>query len=79
MSCFANDDEHCIVTCLGTETPFGLLIGFMNNFQFVTTITYSTVTQLTIITRQSAAVSRIHNMGAIQVSLDKALPILSGL
>jgi hypothetical protein len=35
------------------DTQFGLVIGFINNLEVVTTITYNTVTQLTIITRQS--------------------------
>jgi hypothetical protein len=42
-----------IVTCYATETPFGLLIGFINNLKVVTTINCYAVTQLTIITRQS--------------------------
>jgi hypothetical protein len=34
------------VTCLATETRFGLLIGFINNLQGVTTINYNTVAGL---------------------------------
>jgi hypothetical protein len=37
-----------------TETPFGLVIGFINHSQVVTTVTYNTVTQLTITARQSS-------------------------
>jgi hypothetical protein len=40
-----------IVTCLGTGD--GLLIGFIKNFQVVTSLNYNTVTQLKIITHQS--------------------------
>jgi hypothetical protein len=35
------------LTCLGwLDTPFGLVIGFINHTQVVTTITYNTVTHL---------------------------------
>jgi hypothetical protein len=35
-----------VVACLATETRFGLVIGFINKPQVVTTITYDTVTGL---------------------------------
>jgi hypothetical protein len=44
-----------------TETLFGLLIIFIN-FQVVTTLNYNTVTQLTIITRQSFHSFRVFSL-----------------
>jgi hypothetical protein len=45
-----------IVACLGTETPFGLVIGFINHLQVVTIFTYY-------------AIARSHNFQSLHASL----------
>jgi hypothetical protein len=67
---------------LVTKTGFGLVFGFINHLQVVTTINYNTVPDFHT-TNHSRLIylvylhqsSRIYNIGTIKVSLNHTLPI----
>jgi hypothetical protein len=66
---------------LVTKTGFGLVIGFINRLQVVTTINYDTVPDFyttkhsTLISSVYIHSSRIYHAGTIQVSLNHTFPI----